>query len=101
MVLYAQTVARVRLQRFDHLDSTGGGVRLMFGTTPIELPLPMAVFSRLVAERAGMDRAAALGVFPGWPWSRPISGVSLLKRPLGVGHVDQCCPHRRHVPARC
>ncbi|MEU7905716.1 hypothetical protein [Actinoplanes sp. NPDC049118] len=32
VVPYAQTAARIRLPRFDHLDSSSGGVRITFGS---------------------------------------------------------------------
>ncbi|GAA0587852.1 hypothetical protein GCM10010172_86050 [Paractinoplanes ferrugineus] len=81
VVLYAQTAARIRLLRFDHLDSGSGGVRITFGTTPIDLPPAVAdLFARLVAERAGTDRAATPWIFPGRPWNQPISAGMLRKR---------------------
>jgi hypothetical protein len=86
VVLYAQTPARVRLLRFDHLDSRPDGVRLTFGSTPIDLPPDMAVlFSRLSAERAGTDRATTPWIFPGRPWTQPISADMLRKRLKGLG----------------
>jgi hypothetical protein len=86
VVLYAQTAARVRLLRFDHLDSSSGGVRITFGTTPIDLPPAMTeLFTRLAAERAGTDRAATPWIFPGRPWTQPISADMLRKRLAVLG----------------
>jgi hypothetical protein len=42
VVLYAQTATRIRLLRFDDLDSSSGAVRFTFGTTPFDLPSAMA-----------------------------------------------------------
>jgi hypothetical protein len=86
VVLYAQTAARIRLLRFDHLDRSSGSVRITFGTTPIDLPPAMAdLFTRLAAERAGTDRAATPWIFPGRPWSQPISADMLRKRLTAMG----------------
>ncbi len=97
VVLYAQTAARIRLLRFDHLDSGSGGVRITFGTTPIDLPPAVAdLFARLVAERAGTDRAAT-------PWLSPaVLGTSRSARTCCANaSLRWACPPTPHAPPPC
>jgi hypothetical protein len=86
VVLYAQTPARVRLLRFDHLDSRPDSVRVTFGTTPIDLPPDVAALvTRIAAERAGTNRAKTPWIFPGRPSTQPISAAMLRTRLKGLG----------------
>ena len=90
VVLYAQTATSIRLLRFDDLHVSPDGVRLTFGTTPIDLPKAMIhLLSRLTEQRIGTDRATTPWVFPGRPWNQPISTDMLRKRLAALGVFPQ------------
>lgn len=86
VVLYAQPVTNIRTLRFDMIDATPTGTRITFGSTPIELPPTLvALIARSTADRAGTDRAHTPWIFPGRPWTQPISPETLRKRLATIG----------------
>ncbi|MGX7674613.1 hypothetical protein [Plantactinospora sp. DSM 117369] len=86
VVLYAQTATNIRTLRFDQVHTTPGGARITFGTTPIDLPPTLAsLIMKLSADRAGTERANTPWIFPGRPWTQPISADMLRKRLAAIG----------------
>ncbi|MEU4779724.1 hypothetical protein [Micromonospora sp. NPDC023633] len=94
VVLYAQPATNVRILRFDMIDATPTGTRITFGSTPIELPPTMvALIARLTADRAGTNRAHTPWIFPGRPWTQPISPGTLRKRLSAIGVPARAAEH--------
>jgi hypothetical protein len=86
VVLYAQPATRIRTLRFDQIHTAAHGARIVFGTTPIDLPPALAaLISKLTADREGTERAATPWVFPGRPWTQPISADMLRERLTAIG----------------
>lgn len=86
ITLYAQTATSISTLRFDQVHMTSSGARITFGSTPIDLPPALAdLISRLSSERAGTDRAGTPWLFPGRPYSHPISAAMLRKRLSATG----------------
>jgi hypothetical protein len=86
LVLYAQPASRINTLRHDQLQVAPDGMRLVFGTTPIDLPKPLvALMTTLASDRAGTERAASPWLFPGRPWTQPISATQLQRRLAAIG----------------
>lgn len=90
VLLYGQPLARIARLTRDQVTSTPGGVRLLLGTTPLELPAPLDELARqLISRRHGH---AAVGrtddhpwAFPGGAPAHPISTAHLKKRLAALG----------------
>ncbi|GAA3379570.1 hypothetical protein GCM10020367_63650 [Streptomyces sannanensis] len=89
MLLYAQWPAAISRLTVDHIEETGGAVRIHLGAFPVELP---ALVAELALEQAAVRRShAVLGrtdspwLFPGGQPGPPISAWAMGERLRKLG----------------
>jgi hypothetical protein len=81
VVLYAQVTTRVSNLRREQFVPNGNGIQVALGTAVLDLPQPMVtLFVKLDEERANTERSRSVWMFPGRPWTRPISPGRLRDR---------------------
>ncbi|WP_328974250.1 site-specific integrase [Streptomyces canus] len=89
LLLYAQWPAAISRLTLDHIEDTGGTVRIHLGAVPVELPAPVA---ELALQQAAVRRSHALlgrtdsaWLFPGGQPGRPISAWAMGERLRNLG----------------
>ncbi|GLL05917.1 hypothetical protein [Dactylosporangium matsuzakiense] len=86
VVLYVQTASSLCALRCDQIQPTPSGARLLFGTTPVDLPTGLVtLITALRTRRAGTEREATPWLFPGRPRTQPITPGQLTNRLNAIG----------------
>ncbi|UQA91114.1 site-specific integrase [Streptomyces halobius] len=89
LLLYAQWPSAISRLTVDHIEETGGAVRIRLGDVPIDLPEPVADLAlQQVAVRrshAVLPRTASPWLFPGGQPGRPISAWAMGERLRKLG----------------
>ena len=69
VLLYGQPLARIARLTSDQITCTPSQVRMLLGTTPLELPAPLDELARLLGSRRRGHAAA--GRTDDYPWAFP------------------------------
>ncbi|MFF8788887.1 hypothetical protein [Streptomyces sp. NPDC015125] len=89
LLLYAQWPAAISRLTVDHIEETGGAVRIRLGAVPVELPAPVAelAFHQVAVRRSHtvLGRTDSPWLFSGGQPGRPISAWAMGERLRKLG----------------